>query len=102
MCMAKRTWRHRRAWTPRTEFQQIVDHRGLVGNGFTGALAHLGLGRAYALAGDTAKAKTAYQTFLTLWQNADPTSPVLSKPRWNTRGCSSSACNLARHRVGCD
>ena len=32
--------------------------------------------RAYALASDTARAKTAYQTFLTLWQDADPDIPV--------------------------
>jgi len=36
------------------------------------ALAHLGLGRAYALSGDTVKAKSAYQDFLTLWKDADP------------------------------
>jgi serine/threonine protein kinase/tetratricopeptide (TPR) repeat protein len=63
------------------EYQKIVDHRGLVGNGFIGALAHLGLGRAYALAGDTAKAKTAYQTFLTLWQAADSDLPVLKQAK---------------------
>ena len=64
-----------------TEFQKIVDHRGLVGNGFIGALAHLGLGRAYALAGETAKSKTAYQTFLTLWQAADSDLPVLKQAK---------------------
>jgi hypothetical protein len=50
-------------------------------NGFIGALAHLGLGRAYALAGDTAKAKAAYQSFLTLWQNADPDIPVFKQAK---------------------
>jgi hypothetical protein len=64
-----------------TEFQKFVDHRGLVWNGLIGALAHLGLGRAYALAGDTAKAKTAYQTFLTLWQAADPDIPVFKQAK---------------------
>jgi tetratricopeptide (TPR) repeat protein len=64
-----------------TEFQKIVDHRGFVLNGFIGALAHLGLGRAYALAGDTAKAKAAYQSFLTLWQNADPDIPVFKQAK---------------------
>jgi len=39
-----------------------------------GALAHLGLGRAYAMAGDNAKARAAYQDFLALWKDADPTS----------------------------
>jgi tetratricopeptide (TPR) repeat protein/predicted Ser/Thr protein kinase len=58
------------------EFQKILDHRGLLWNCATGALAHLGLARAYALQGDTAKAKTAYQDFLTLWKDADPDIPV--------------------------
>jgi Flp pilus assembly protein TadD len=42
------------------EFQKILDHPGVVQNEPTAALAHLGLGRAYALFGDTAKARTAY------------------------------------------
>jgi eukaryotic-like serine/threonine-protein kinase len=59
------------------EFQKIVDHNYLVGNFPLGALAHLGLGRAYALQGDTAKARTAYQDFLALWKDADPDVPPL-------------------------
>ena len=54
------------------EFQKIIDHRGLVANNSIGALAHLQIGRAYAMQGDTAKAKAAYQDFLTLWKDADP------------------------------
>src|SRR5256884_5106940 len=42
-----------------------------------GALAHLGLARAYQLSGDSAKAKTKYQDFLTLWKDADPDVPIL-------------------------
>jgi eukaryotic-like serine/threonine-protein kinase len=60
-----------------TEFQKILDHRGVVVNGPIGALAHLQIGRAYAMQGDTAKAKAAYQDFLTLWKDADPDIPVL-------------------------
>jgi predicted Ser/Thr protein kinase len=58
------------------EFQKILDHRGIVLNEPIGALAHLQIGRAYALQGDTAKAKAAYQDFLTLWKDADPDIPV--------------------------
>ena len=59
------------------EFQKILDHRGLVWNCATGALAHLGLARAHAMQGDTAKANAAYQDFLTLWKDADPGIPIL-------------------------
>jgi serine/threonine protein kinase/Flp pilus assembly protein TadD len=63
------------------EFQKIVDHPGVVVNKPIGALAHLGLGRAYALGGDNAKAKTAYQDFLALWKNADPDIPILQQAK---------------------
>jgi hypothetical protein len=63
------------------EFQKIVDHSGLVSNCFAGALAHLELGRAYAAAGDKAKARAAYQDFLTVWRDADPDVPVLKEAK---------------------
>jgi eukaryotic-like serine/threonine-protein kinase len=59
------------------EFQKILDHPGVVINEPIGALAHLGLARAYAMQGDTSKAKAAYQDFLTLWKDADPDIPIL-------------------------
>jgi eukaryotic-like serine/threonine-protein kinase len=59
------------------EFQKILDHPGIVLNFPLGALAHLGLARAYAMQGDTAKARTAYQDFLALWKDADPDIPIL-------------------------
>jgi eukaryotic-like serine/threonine-protein kinase len=59
------------------EFQKILDHRGIVLNEPIGALAHLQLIRAYAMQGDTAKARAAYQDFLTLWKDADPDIPIL-------------------------
>ncbi len=64
-----------------SEFHKLLDHRGIVVNFPTGALAHLQLGRAYAMAGDTAKAKSAYQDFLTLWKDADPDVPVLKEAK---------------------
>jgi eukaryotic-like serine/threonine-protein kinase len=60
-----------------SEFQKILDHPGVIGNQPIGALARLGLGRAYALSGDTTRAKIAYQDFLSLWKHADPDSPTL-------------------------
>ena len=50
-------------------------------NGPIGALAHLGLGRAYALAGDSARARTAYQDFLALWKDADADIPILRQAK---------------------
>jgi tetratricopeptide (TPR) repeat protein len=58
------------------EFRKILDHRGIVLNSPVGALAHIGLAHAYAMQGDTTKAKAAYQDFLTLWKDADPDIPV--------------------------
>jgi tetratricopeptide (TPR) repeat protein len=63
------------------EFQKILDHRGIVLNEPIGALAHLGLGRAYALQGDIAKALTKYQDFLKLWKDADPDIPILREAK---------------------
>jgi hypothetical protein len=63
------------------EFQKILDHRGLVGADPIGALAHLQLGRVFALSGDKAKAKSAYGDFLTLWKDADADIPVLQQAK---------------------
>jgi tetratricopeptide (TPR) repeat protein len=85
------------------EFQKILDHRGIVINSPLGALAHLGLGRAYTLQAGVgqgtppatarqpqgapsqpdvlAKARTAYQDFLALWRNADPDIPILKQAK---------------------
>jgi len=63
------------------EFQKILNHRGIVISDPIGALAHLQLGRAYALAGGMAKAKSAYQDFLTVWKDADPDIPILKQAK---------------------
>jgi tetratricopeptide (TPR) repeat protein len=64
-----------------TEFQKLLDHRGIVGLDPIGALAHLQLGRTFALSGDRAKSKSAYQDFLTLWKDADPDIPIFKQAR---------------------
>jgi tetratricopeptide (TPR) repeat protein/predicted Ser/Thr protein kinase len=63
------------------EFQKILDHRGILLNSPIAALAHLQLGRAYAMQGDGAKARAAYQDFLTLWKDADPDIPILRQAK---------------------
>jgi tetratricopeptide (TPR) repeat protein len=63
------------------EFQKLLDHRGLAINYPLASLAHLGLARAYALSGDTAKAKATYQDFLTRWKDADPDIPILKEAK---------------------
>jgi eukaryotic-like serine/threonine-protein kinase len=63
------------------EFQKLLDHPGCVMNFPLGALAHLGLARAYAMQRDTAKARAAYQDFLTLWKDADPNIPILKQAK---------------------
>ena len=63
------------------EFQKFLDHTGIVQNFLLGSLAHLQLARAYVLSSDTAKAKTAYQDFLTLWKDADPDIPILKEAK---------------------
>jgi tetratricopeptide (TPR) repeat protein len=63
------------------EFQKILDHRGLMGNAPIAALAHLQIGRAYAMQGDPEKARAAYQDFLTLWKDADADIRIL-KEAW--------------------
>jgi len=63
------------------EFQKILDHRGLLWNCATGALAQLGLARGYAMQGNTAKARAAYQDFLMLWKDADADIPILKQAK---------------------
>jgi eukaryotic-like serine/threonine-protein kinase len=63
------------------EFQKILDRRSVVVNEPIGALAHLGVGRAYAMQGDSSRARSAYQDFLVLWKDADPDIPILKRAR---------------------
>jgi tetratricopeptide (TPR) repeat protein len=63
------------------EFQKIVDRPGIVPEDPIHSLAKLQLGRAYAMAGDTAKARAAYQDFLALWKDADEDLPLLKEAK---------------------
>jgi DNA-binding winged helix-turn-helix (wHTH) protein len=63
------------------EFQKMLDHKGVLQNFVIAALVRLQIGRAYAMAGDTAKAKAAYHDFLALWKDADPDTPILKEAK---------------------
>jgi tetratricopeptide (TPR) repeat protein len=71
------------------EFQKIAEHKGANWGstwqhpnwGQFYSLSYLGMARGYALAGDTAKAKKAFQDFLELWKDADPGIPVLKQAK---------------------
>jgi len=63
------------------EYQKILDHRGIVGADPIGALAHVQLGRLFALSGDTTKAKAAYDAFFALWNDADADVPILRQAK---------------------
>ncbi len=74
-----------------SEFQRILDRSGIVGNCWTGALAHLGVARANALQSRTSqgadadaarvRALPAYKDFLALWKDADPDIPILKEAK---------------------
>src|SRR5262249_24991237 len=64
-----------------TEFRKMLDHRGLMQNFPTGVLAHLQLGRAYAMSGKLNEARSAYRDFFALWKEADTDIPVLTQAR---------------------
>jgi eukaryotic-like serine/threonine-protein kinase len=64
-----------------TEFQKLIDHRGIAAGRPYGALAVLGVARARSLAGDSSASRMAYQDFLALWKDADSGIPVLQQAR---------------------
>ena len=68
------------------EFHKFIEHYGMMAPSTWGALARLGLARAYALEAQTDpaardKARTAYQNFLTLWKDADPDIPIYQQAK---------------------
>ncbi len=64
-----------------TEFQAVLDHRGVSPMATAWVLSQLGLARAYAMSWDTDMARAAYQDFLTLWKDADPDLPILKQAK---------------------
>jgi tetratricopeptide (TPR) repeat protein len=64
-----------------SEFQKLIDHPAIVGRDALGALAHLQMGRAQAMAGDRLGARKSYQDFLTIWKDADANLPALIQAR---------------------
>lgn len=71
----------RRGAEAAAEFQKVIEHRGIAPAAQEHSLARLGLGRAYVVAGNAAKAKTAYQDFFALWKDADVDVPILKEAR---------------------
>jgi tetratricopeptide (TPR) repeat protein len=63
------------------EFQKVLNHRGIMIGDPVFALAHVGLARAYALSGESAKARDQYEEFFALWKNAEPDCPILIRAK---------------------
>ena len=58
------------------EFLKILSKPGVCAGDISFTLSHMYLARAYALQGDTARAKSAYQDFFAIWKDADPAIPL--------------------------
>jgi len=71
----------RQARSALAEFDKVLDQRGIVENSPLGALAHLGVARAYVVSHDSDKAKLAYQNFFALWNDADPDIPIYKQAK---------------------
>jgi hypothetical protein len=63
------------------EFQKILSHRNIMIGDPVFVLTHVGLARAYALSGESSKARAQYEEFFALWKNADPDCPVLKQAK---------------------
>ncbi len=64
-----------------TEFQRVLDNRGIVLNFVTGSLARLQLARAQSMSGDRTAAQKSYRDFLNLWRDADPDIPIFKQAK---------------------
>ena len=76
---ARRWWRRTKATEAAKEFQKILSHRGITIGDPVFVLAHVGLARAYAISGESAKARAQYEEFFALWKHADPDCPILQR-----------------------
>ena len=63
------------------EFHRILSLQGVLLGDPVGAVAQLQLAKAFAMQGDTAKARHAYQDFLALWKDADPDIPIFKQAK---------------------
>jgi len=81
------------------EFRKLTDRPGLVLNYPLGALAHLGLARAYKSSGDLQNSRQAYLDFLTLWEDADPDIPILNEAKAEYAKCVLSSALSRRVEV---
>ncbi|HEX7423280.1 MAG TPA: protein kinase [Terriglobales bacterium] len=61
------------------EFQKVLALSNYAPTDLLITFARLGMARAYALQGDTAKAKSAYQDILAFWKDADPDLPTVKQ-----------------------
>lgn len=63
------------------EFQKILDHRGVAPLSPLYPASKMRIAEAYALSGDVARARAAYEEFFTLWKDADPDVQILVEAR---------------------
>ena len=62
-----------------TEFQKVIDHRGVAGTSIVATLAYLGMARACVMTNNVNGARKEYQDFFAIWKDADPDLPVLKQ-----------------------
>ena len=63
------------------QYRKLIDNPGCTVRHVTGPLARLQLGRAQKMMGDEASARKSYETFLDLWKNADPDTPIYQQAK---------------------
>ncbi len=79
------------------EFEKLIDHRGWPEWEVFSPLAQLGRARAYAMQGDRAESRKAYDEFFTTWKAADPDIPILRQAKAEYQKLFASTVALASH-----